>query len=98
MSLRSVLVDLISKRPLSTYYAERLERSLWDANGLSDILNREWIERTWNFQELLLANNIMIGCGQKWMAWEHFISGLTIAHFDIKSALDGNLITQNIEA
>jgi len=43
---------------------------------LDEVLDREWIHRSWTFQEFLLARNIMILCGKKAIAWEDLASAL----------------------
>lgn len=39
---------------------------------LSDLLDREWIERIWTYQEILLSSNAVLVCGDEHISWERF--------------------------
>ncbi|KAF2015118.1 hypothetical protein BU24DRAFT_452001 [Aaosphaeria arxii CBS 175.79] len=41
--------------------------TLDDLNGL---LDRDWANRIWTFQEIILANNPVVVCGNSFIAWE----------------------------
>lgn len=50
-----------------------------DNVNLDEILDREWIHRSWTFQEFLLARNITIMCGTKTISWDDLASALSAA-------------------
>jgi hypothetical protein len=81
---------------MDPYYRDYLERSFSPAN-LNNLLSRPWVHRSWTFQELILANNIEIGCGRSWVRWEEFAAGLAIARFDLTRASDKLDSIQNLD-
>ncbi|EAA33485.1 hypothetical protein NCU07840 [Neurospora crassa OR74A] len=40
------------------------------------LLDREWLERVWTFQEIVLASNPIIVCGEETIGWAQFQQGL----------------------
>lgn len=54
---------------------------------INDILSREWITRLWTYQEILLANNPIIVCGDAHVSWDYF---------DISMVFLGGLNDQNL--
>ncbi|KAK3312629.1 heterokaryon incompatibility protein-domain-containing protein [Apodospora peruviana] len=43
---------------------------------LDEILDREWTHRSWTFQELILARNPVIVCGDQTIHWEDFVTAI----------------------
>ena len=43
---------------------------------LEDLLRQNWLKRGWNYQEIILACNPVIVCGNKSMTWDDFIRGI----------------------
>src|SRR5205814_72356 len=43
---------------------------------LEDLLRRDWLTRGWTYQEIILACNPVIVCGNKSMPWDNFIRGI----------------------
>ncbi|KAK4443320.1 hypothetical protein QBC34DRAFT_417281, partial [Podospora aff. communis PSN243] len=54
----------------------------WIVHGvdLDEILGRQWIERAWTFQEVILAPNPTIVCGKKTLSWEDLATYLMFRH------------------
>lgn len=53
--------------------------SIYDAECLEDLLashHRKWSQRVWTLQELLLAGDIVVVCGDKSISWDAFVRGL----------------------
>lgn len=42
------------------------------------MLDREWIHRSWTFQELILARHLVVLCGTKEISWEELISAISL--------------------
>ncbi|KAJ8125161.1 hypothetical protein O1611_g8478 [Lasiodiplodia mahajangana] len=55
----------------------RLNRT-FDVDGLEDISGRDWFQRSWTFQELMLATNIVIMCGSTSLTWDRFVRGFAV--------------------
>ncbi|KAK0630506.1 heterokaryon incompatibility protein-domain-containing protein [Bombardia bombarda] len=45
---------------------------------LDEVLDREWTRRSWTFQELILACNPIVLCGDKAISWEDLLSAICI--------------------
>ncbi|KAK1779308.1 heterokaryon incompatibility protein-domain-containing protein [Copromyces sp. CBS 386.78] len=45
------------------------------------LLDREWIERVWTFQEIVLASNPVIVCGEEAIGWAQLQEGLDCLHW-----------------
>ncbi|KAK0705759.1 heterokaryon incompatibility protein-domain-containing protein [Apiosordaria backusii] len=45
---------------------------------LDQVLDREWIHRSWTFQELILARQLVVLCGTKEISWEELISAIAL--------------------
>jgi hypothetical protein len=43
---------------------------------LEDLLRQDWLERGWTYQEIILACNPVVVCGNKSMTWDNFIRGI----------------------
>lgn len=43
---------------------------------LEDLLRQDWLKRGWTYQEIILACNPVIVCGNKSMTWDNFIRGI----------------------
>lgn len=41
-----------------------------------ELLGREWINRVWTYQEIILATNPVIVCGNKSLSWDNFVRGI----------------------
>lgn len=50
-------------------------------SGLKDIFDREWINRMWTLQELFLARNCTIVCGEKAISWTAMAYSLRTIEF-----------------
>ncbi|KAI0542076.1 heterokaryon incompatibility protein-domain-containing protein [Xylaria digitata] len=50
--------------------------SKWSPEHLDSLLSGPWIGRAWTFQELILAQDVTIMCGEPWLGWDYFIRGL----------------------
>lgn len=49
---------------------------------IEDILRREWIQRAWTFQELILASDPIFLCGDKELHWGSFLGAVeAIRHY-----------------
>ncbi|KAH8646308.1 hypothetical protein BX600DRAFT_477475, partial [Xylariales sp. PMI_506] len=46
--------------------------------NLKDLLDREWTQRVWTFQEIMLGNELKMMCGHKVLLWEDFIRVLYV--------------------
>lgn len=53
---------------------------MYRRDAFDDLLGREWLERLWTFQELLLARNPVLVCGEKFLGWDDFLCGLHTLH------------------
>ncbi|KAK4195549.1 heterokaryon incompatibility protein-domain-containing protein [Triangularia verruculosa] len=45
---------------------------------LDEVLDREWIHRSWTFQELILARQLVVLCGTQEISWEELISAVSL--------------------
>lgn len=62
---------------------ERIPRAAYASlDDLKDVLSREWLERMWTYQEILLASNPVIVCGNSHIQWSRLASVLVALHFD----------------
>ncbi|KAI0404733.1 heterokaryon incompatibility protein-domain-containing protein [Xylaria palmicola] len=43
---------------------------------LESLLSRPWISRAWTFQELILARDITLMCGEQSISWDRFVRGM----------------------
>jgi hypothetical protein len=48
---------------------------------LDELFARDWIQRAWTFQELILSPNPVVLCGDKMLAWED-LADYVVAHRD----------------
>ncbi|KAF2967756.1 hypothetical protein GQX73_g5838 [Xylaria multiplex] len=48
------------------------------AKSLDSLLSRPWVNRAWTFQELILAQDITLMCGEQLLSWDRFVRGLWI--------------------
>jgi hypothetical protein len=48
---------------------------------VDEVFARDWIQRGWTFQELILSSNPIVVCGDKTLAWED-LTNFIIAHED----------------
>lgn len=55
-----------------------LRKQAWKVpkKDVEDLLDREWFDRAWTFQELLLAWNITIICGDNALDWGYLLGAL----------------------
>ncbi len=55
---------------------------------LDELFAREWIQRAWTFQELVLSSNPVVLCGDKMVEWEDWIDFVVARHdhFDDKTS------------
>ncbi|KAI1870277.1 hypothetical protein JX265_006447 [Neoarthrinium moseri] len=60
---------------LQRFQAYRV-RAAFNVHHLDELLNREWIERAWTYQEIILASNPVIVCGNKTITWSCLQKGL----------------------
>jgi hypothetical protein len=58
--------------------AARLPWRIVQSTGvnLDEVLDREWIHRSWTFQEFVLAGNLIVVCGTKKISWDDLASAL----------------------
>lgn len=49
-----------------------LDRKQASYDDLNDVLSRPWIKRMWTFQEIVLANNPVVVCGDYHLSWQRF--------------------------
>lgn len=47
-----------------------------DGGDIECLLDREWMERAWTFQEIVLASNPVIVCGEEAIGWAQLQEGL----------------------
>ena len=56
------------------------DRPIWDrritGKALHDLLSREWIDRVWTFQEVLLSPVPVVCCGTKMIQWRSILISL----------------------
>lgn len=59
-----------------------LRKQAWKVpkKDVEDLFDREWFDRAWTFQELLLAWNITIACGDNALDWGHLLGALQYCH------------------
>lgn len=58
-------------------YLEHFNDLKYDLTAcLGDLLDRPWIERVWTFQEIILASDPIIFCGDKLLLWADLIRGI----------------------
>ncbi|KAF2500878.1 HET-domain-containing protein [Lophium mytilinum] len=63
-------------------WSDVIARITWSRTKLEGIrldklLDREWIHRTWTFQEFALATNLVTICGDKAISWDELASALS---------------------
>ncbi|KAF7510993.1 hypothetical protein GJ744_005539 [Endocarpon pusillum] len=66
---RSQLKESPDHLPSSSYLAP--EHPI--VEGLQDLLCREWIRRIWTYQEIILAKNPVVICGDRMVTWTQLI-------------------------
>ncbi|KAF6810774.1 heterokaryon incompatibility protein [Colletotrichum sojae] len=57
----------------------RLKKNL-RLEDLDDVLGRKWIKRAWTFQEIILASNPVIVCGDEAISWDHLLQAIDYLH------------------
>ncbi|KAI0875533.1 hypothetical protein GGS24DRAFT_499752 [Hypoxylon argillaceum] len=81
--LPTVLYRMCSRKA----FPEGLSRLNWTFNPewLEDISNRDWFQRSWTFQELMLATDIVLMCGSTSLSWDRFVRGFVVCQerFDV---------------
>jgi len=55
---------------------------------LEDLLRQDWLKRGWTYQEIILACNPVIVCGNKSMSWDNFIRGIEYLLFLKECSVD----------
>ncbi|RDL33032.1 uncharacterized protein BP5553_08471 [Venustampulla echinocandica] len=63
---------------------------------LEDLLSRDWIRRLWTYQEILLANNPIVVCGNAHLPWSRF--ELSIIFLEDTGVNYEDIITPKIQA
>ncbi|KAI0857761.1 heterokaryon incompatibility protein-domain-containing protein [Xylaria cubensis] len=64
----------------------------WYPEAFDGLLSRPWISRAWTFQELVLAQDITIMCGEQSLSWDHFIRGMWIVACNYEYEISGILL------
>lgn len=49
----------------------------FDKCALDELLDRDWIRRAWTYQEIILASNPVVVCGEKSISWSRLHRGLS---------------------
>jgi len=49
-----------------------------EVTDVQELLNNEWLERVWTFQEIILASNPILVCGPESITWSRFQTGLLL--------------------
>jgi hypothetical protein len=52
-------------------------------DDVSNILERDWIRRLWTYQEILLASNPVVVCGDKHLQWSTFALGIVSLQYQV---------------
>jgi hypothetical protein len=50
-------------------------------DDLSQLLDRDWINRVWTYQEILLASNPVVVCGHAHLSWPEFAIGIIFLEY-----------------
>ncbi|KAI1130974.1 heterokaryon incompatibility protein-domain-containing protein [Nemania abortiva] len=83
--LPHAISDWIFRRRTFREGLSRLNRT-FDPEGLEDISGRDWFQRSWTFQELMLATNIVLMCGPTSLAWDKFVRGFAVCQERFETA------------
>jgi len=76
--------DQESRHILRDFLGETFNERIWRAVG--KIFERPYWSRRWTFQEVLLAQDIVVMCGHKTTAWKNF-KGLNMAWYQVTRKL-----------
>lgn len=68
------------------------------AEDLEELLTRDWINRIWTFQEIVLASNPVIVCGNRCLSWCRFAIGINFLHYSGINDKNGEPIIKNLDA
>lgn len=68
-----MLISCLSVLTRNWAEARRLHHHNNCAHGLDDVLNRDWSNRIWTLQEILLAHNPILCCGTKTLQWDSLV-------------------------
>jgi Heterokaryon incompatibility protein (HET) len=68
------------------------------AEDLEELLTRDWINRIWTFQEIVLAFNPVIVCGNRYLSWCRFAIGINFLHYSGINYNNGEPIIENLDA
>ena len=58
------------------HIVKALAQTYTSSNNLNDVLERAWIGRMWTYQEILLASNPVVVCGNKHIPWPRFMMSI----------------------
>ncbi|KIW10338.1 hypothetical protein PV08_11300 [Exophiala spinifera] len=69
--------------PKDIWYRTRTTSRVFfaSAEDIAELLDREWIKRIWTYQELMLASNPIVICGNRAISWSHLAMKLTTFHY-----------------
>ncbi|OQV07916.1 hypothetical protein CLAIMM_12270 [Cladophialophora immunda] len=69
--------------PKETWYRTRTTSGVVfaSAEDITELLDREWIKRIWTYQELMLANNPILVCGDHAISWSDLAMKLATFHY-----------------
>ncbi|KAI0897300.1 heterokaryon incompatibility protein-domain-containing protein [Annulohypoxylon nitens] len=48
-------------------------------DDMQDILNSQWFQRVWTFQEAVLSPNLILVCGHKHLEWAHIVTAVRMS-------------------
>jgi hypothetical protein len=67
------------------------------AKDLEELMTRDWINRIWTFQEIVLASNPVIVCGNRYLSWCRLATGINFLHYSGISYKNGEPIIKNLD-
>ena len=77
LSLRLLPPYLLVQLLFDAYRARRVKK-LYKVDDFPELLDKDWFERAWTFQESVLASNSIILCGSRTLRWKPFLRGLGV--------------------
>ncbi|RDW57001.1 hypothetical protein BP6252_13919 [Coleophoma cylindrospora] len=62
------------------------------SDDVNNILEREWIRRVWTYQEIMLASNPVIVCGDRHLQWTTFAMGIVALQSNVTDTGDRQVL------
>jgi hypothetical protein len=75
----------------------KVKRTKATFDDISELLESDWVNRIWTFQELVFASNPVLVCGHKHLHWSQFAIGINHLEYSGINYKNGNQIIETMD-